>query len=564
MFRKALRLSVGYKVMLVVILASVLTLALSGYLLYASYNQRFEDRVYAMRVLAEAAHGVVADLHERTVDGEFTQEQAFERMHEALVQMRFNNGDYVFVYGHDGSVYSHPDARVMEMNIQNLPEPGTGRMFIQDFVELVQTQNEGAIYYNWRRASGDDSIAMKLSYLINFEPWEIYVGSGLYVDDLQSDFQGSLIRAIILIAGIVTLMTVAGLMISRDIGRGVRRVTDNLAGLTEGKMDVEIQGRERSDEIGKLANAADVFKQHLQRSKSLEAEKEESARRNSERLDTMQTMVGEMRQTMHDAFGEVQHMVSDLQSTADSLSDGAQKSARQTEEAADTSQMIDNAVQTVASAAEEMSTSARSVAEQMNKAHSVSATAATEATEVRAIIMKLNDAGSQITEVVQLIEAIAEQTNLLALNATIEAARAGDAGKGFAVVASEVKHLAKRTGESTDQIRCQVQSMAEYLSESVKAVESIATTIQDVNTMAATVSAAMEQQTAATEEIGRGASQAANGTSTSHNNVTSLREEARINADRADSLKRLAGGLSERSADLQQGLDKFLKEVTAA
>ncbi len=59
---------------------------------------------------------------------------------------------------------------------------------------------------------------------------------------------------------------------------------------------------------------------------------------------------------------------------------------------------------------------------------------------------------TDITAVLQVINAIADQTNLLALNAAIEAARAGDAGRGFAVVADEVRRLAERSKAAAAQI----------------------------------------------------------------------------------------------------------------
>ncbi|WP_419545518.1 PAS domain-containing methyl-accepting chemotaxis protein [Methylobacterium oryzae] len=108
---------------------------------------------------------------------------------------------------------------------------------------------------------------------------------------------------------------------------------------------------------------------------------------------------------------------------------------------------------------------------------------------------------AQIGDVVTMIQGIAAQTNLLALNATIEAARAGTAGKGFAVVASEVKALAEQTAKATDQIRDQITTTQATTREAVAAIGSIQGTIRALDEISAAIAAAVEEQSAVTQEI---------------------------------------------------------------
>jgi methyl-accepting chemotaxis protein len=155
----------------------------------------------------------------------------------------------------------------------------------------------------------------------------------------------------------------------------------------------------------------------------------------------------------------------------------------------------------VAAGAEELNASVREISEAMSKSKGTASTAVERVEAADQQAQRLSAAADSMRSIVQLIGDITGQINLLALNATIESARAGEAGRGFAVVAAEVKNLANQAKQATDKIEQEIGNLNGISGDVVAALGSIKKAILDVSEFVTSTAAAVEEQSAVTDEM---------------------------------------------------------------
>lgn len=275
--------------------------------------------------------------------------------------------------------------------------------------------------------------------------------------------------------------------------------------------------------------------------------------------------------TLRQVVGSAATTARKVNSVAKEVGDGIDEGYKETEEVIAQTQVVAGAagdvtqsIQTVAAGAEEMGASIREISSNANEAARVAGEATEVAQRTSETVSKLGVSSREIGDVVNTITAIAEQTNLLALNATIEAARAGDAGKGFAVVAGEVKDLAQETGKATDDITAKITAIQADTDGAVAAIEKISDIIHQINNYQTTIAAAVEEQTATTNEMSRSVAEAATGSASIAETISQYQEIAQEAGKGVETLQHASDELVEASKEMFDNISMLVYEKKGA
>jgi methyl-accepting chemotaxis protein len=529
----------------------------SGLTLSLCYRIMIDDRTREIEHITETGRSLLTAAYDKVQTGEWTEAEAKEKAFAEIEKMRFDKKNYLFVYGFDGEAIVSPGHRErLGKNFYDL-KASDGTPFIARMSEAAQ-KGGGAVHYITNKI-GEKTESPKISYAMGFDPWKIFIGAGIYVDDVDARFRNEALQAA---AGIIVLMLV-GLgvtwWIARSLTRPLQGLTEAAEQLGGATARVEIPGVARRDEIGNLARSIENL--HLE---ALEADKlrqqNEAQRKQAveEHRQSLAAMAAEFKASAMSIVDAVTASAKELRSTAGDMTTSLRQTVGQMAAVSAASEETSANIQTVASAAEELAASTAEIERRVTDQTRIAERADAEARAASAGMQGLSEAAHRIGEVVELISSIAEQTNLLALNATIEAARAGEAGKGFVVVANEVKSLANQTARATNDIGVQIAAVQNETRKAVSAITGIADVVQEIKAISASIASSVEQQGNATKEIAQNVAEGARGTTEVSQNINQISGAATTNQEASERVAAASSNLASDADRLDHELERFL------
>ncbi len=447
-----------------------------------------------------------------------------------------------------------------------------GNKIVQNFIEMAKKDGEGYSEYYFPKA-GEKEPLPKRAYVKLYEPYGWVIGTGNYIDDIDTFIKGerelvlSDINKVVTTVIIFTLLSfVVGFLISYKIASNIVRpikrlevITDELA---SGNLNVDID-IDTDDEIGHLANSMKALTERLVKyidyidEVSLNLDKIGNGDLN---IELVQEYDGEFR-VIKDALlkttnnfkqiiGDIFQIASQVASGSEQVASGAQALAQGTTEQASS---IEELSATVNEISDQVNQNAKNSLDASNYIKTVGTSAnmsSSKMNEMMLAIEEINAKSSQIGKIVKTIDDIAFQTNILALNAAVEAARAGSAGKGFAVVADEVRNLANKSSEAA-------KNTTALIEDSIKSIKNGTLLAQDTSCVLTEVIEGVNQSVNLIDDISQASNSQAKSLEETLSGLEQISAVVHSNSATAEESSAASEELSSQADVLQELTSKF-------
>jgi len=513
------------KLLLALVVMWIGLLVLAAWSALNTRQNMINEREAGLKRVVETAEGILKSYAAEVAAGKTSLADAQKQALERIAAMRYDNDNYIFVFDSKPVVLMHPTNKsVVGKNVGDRKD-SDGKLYYVEMVKVGKAQQRGYVNYMGRLPGADDTNrTQKVSYLIYYQPWDWLLVSGVFLNDVESDFYKNLLK----LAGI---LIVIGVAVSAMMLAIIRNITRSLGG--EPAYAVGVASRIASGDLTMAIKTRAGDKTSLLYEMSV------------------------MRERLSSVIGGIRTGTDSIDTGAKEIAAGNMDLSSRTEQQAASLEETASSMEELTSTVKQNADNARQAGQLANTASDIARRGGDVVGQVVDTMQGITESSRKIADIIGVIDGIAFQTNILALNAAVEAARAGEQGRGFAVVASEVRSLAQRSAQAAKEIKhliddsvTRVDSGSELVQRAGQTMGEVVDAVQRVTDIMGEISSATEEQSSGIGQINLA--------------ITQMDQATQQNAALVEQAAAAAGSLEEQARRLKDAVAFFQAESVAA
>ncbi len=242
--------------------------AMAGLNLMTLHSSLLDSRSLQTRSVVEAAISVVDHYQGLVIKGELKQDEAMAAAATTISDMRFAEGEYLWINDDQGVMVMHPIKPALNgKNTSGLKDP-SGKLFFQAMLDVVAKDGAGFVDYMWPKPGHEEPVA-KISYVKGYPAWNWIVGSGVYVDDVEAAFYDAAEGTAVMALVVLLLVVGVSVIFATNLTRPLRSLVDSIRRISEGDADLTIGFQSRADEVGIIARRLELLRDEVNKAFNL-------------------------------------------------------------------------------------------------------------------------------------------------------------------------------------------------------------------------------------------------------------------------------------------------------
>lgn len=257
-------LSIAKKLGLIIGSALLGIIVMAAVFLTSERRLILEERQSGVRQTVEIAHSLVVHFHDQVSKGKMSEAEGKRSAMAALKALRYSGSEYFWINDMHPTMVMHPVKSELDGKDLSENKDATGKLLFMDFVNTVKASGSGFVFYLWPKP-GSDQPVQKASFVKGFEPWGWVIGSGVYIDTVDSTMAARILGFSVGSLVLAALLLAIGLLIARNLLQQLGGEPEYATNITQRiaagdlSVDIAIKANDQSSLLHAIKSMRDGF-----------------------------------------------------------------------------------------------------------------------------------------------------------------------------------------------------------------------------------------------------------------------------------------------------------------